>query len=1367
MKGVRYVVDSGLICQAEWDSDLASGSFPTKPHSQSGLRQRWGRVGRDAPGWVFPLYTSEQFLQLARNTAPESAQVNLETFYMKLISSGLDLDQAALPGSFTDDAVTLDAAGQQYVDVFARESSRARRALALTGAVDSDGHLTDFGRELERFSGDGASAVAMMLADQLACVHEVALALEVLSEGRLTGDKSDRILWIDPDWPIVWRVRAAQAHRGLAAGCRDDLDVLLRVASLWQAAPNRRQWADRWWINEPALASALEGSARRLEALSAAMKKQAARPVSVRLAGRARAVLSRALVSSRFRRVGDRTYRAEEGAEPEEVTLTPGQFADPMERILAFNRFRRASQGGDAPRPAEISHIVEMLDWADMPGPGSDDIGFDLILAAERHLPPPDSEMAPCMLALIDKLPIGALVELEVVERGGYVVSAEVVEAPFERRARSRRKAGRDRQEDESPGFDRDWDLDRPRAVEEPEEEAGRRLSDVTSLEANDPPQADVAPAALPVDAEQVLPPLIARPYLIGGAFAGKVRGRIAGYRDTGAREVTLLIDERADDIAEVALIPWSQVDVTVAGLVPDYGGGFLQLNRADRRGSYYLEARGAGLDSYDLGFGGRLVPGAALKANVLDLGDEAGTTVSVLPAARAQLATAPVEIRTVRKQPSRLFGATVIDPLGLSDRALVELDHRDPETGLSHRFEVRRDQIEWARMGDAPVGAKLLVALEPGRGDRRKALRSGSDKVRDYVRTQPALEIRDGRIRPKFGGLPQDAVAGLIRAGAGEADWARQVWAFYNDSLHLTVAAVFGVQPVIAVPPRMVPLFARRKSDFEARYGVRMFLKREDCTLEISAEDETQARRAFDAMRTLVGEPRLSARLPDGLGGWLFGNGQANLKRLEARAEIHHIWVDDDIATVAATSEREAESVLREIVKPATGVFVVPPNKNGVLIGKARERLNRLEAASGCSAENSDRSETWVVRGASAAQVETFIHLAASEVHGSSGRVTDAGRVAVLADPAPPARGDAVAAWRANNPAFFAEFPQATLIELASLARGNSGKRATGLQLKLVGASDEVLRLAEQAWGGDLDAVFALAGALESGHGVELDSEAARQLYLAAARAGHVESQFKAGILDDPAYREEEDDTTADLAAALGWYRKAAEAGHVEAMFNLSDLLFSDEEVLDLEEAERWAAAAFEAGYPRGEQQLRDVRSARESAADYVGPARDEGALIAYEVPGSGNRVDLDPEQLATARVYVVALPWYLQDGEVRLAFERGEGELQLPSERQGDGEIMDNCIAQLSERLATPFDVVSPLLNLTYMIQTAGEPALRIVVRILLVLCPKRPVPDPKTCDLVWFGLDDVGAAPVRDLYAAPLALAVERLRAEHSPP
>ena len=389
VKGLRFVVDSGLICQSEWDTEIASGSFPIKHHSQSGLRQRWGRVGRDMPGCVFPLYTPAQFLQLDKNTPPESSLVNLEAYLMKILASGLSADGLALPGGFSDETVNLDEAGRDNVDGFRREIERARRALALSGALDGDGHLTSFGRELERFSGEGSHALALMLSDQLACVHEVALALTVLGQGRLAGRKQDSILWVDEDWPLAWRVRAAQAHRALTIGCEDDLDVLLRVVSLWQKAPRKAEWCATWWVNEQALRTALKAVEDRVEGLSASMKKDAARNIEPALGGRVRAVMSRAMVSARYIRVGDRRYRAEDGSETEEATLGRGQFTEPADRVLALKRFR-PSRSDEAAGPARISHAVRLADWAVLDGPGSDEIGFDLALKAAANLPPLD-----------------------------------------------------------------------------------------------------------------------------------------------------------------------------------------------------------------------------------------------------------------------------------------------------------------------------------------------------------------------------------------------------------------------------------------------------------------------------------------------------------------------------------------------------------------------------------------------------------------------------------------------------------------------------------------------------------------------------------------------------------------------------------------------------------------------------------------------------------------------------------------------------------------------------------------------------------------------------------------------------------------
>ena len=90
VEGVRFVVDSGIIAQSEWNPDLAKGGIPTKPHSQAGIKQRWGRVGRKAPGWVFPLYTKGQYLELAEDTPPGSTRDNLEALIMTAKMGGID-----------------------------------------------------------------------------------------------------------------------------------------------------------------------------------------------------------------------------------------------------------------------------------------------------------------------------------------------------------------------------------------------------------------------------------------------------------------------------------------------------------------------------------------------------------------------------------------------------------------------------------------------------------------------------------------------------------------------------------------------------------------------------------------------------------------------------------------------------------------------------------------------------------------------------------------------------------------------------------------------------------------------------------------------------------------------------------------------------------------------------------------------------------------------------------------------------------------------------------------------------------------------------------------------------------------------------
>jgi HrpA-like RNA helicase len=438
VKGVRYVVDSGLICQPEWDPQLASGSYPTKPHSQSGVRQRWGRVGRDAPGWVFPLYTIDQFLTLPRSTPPGSAQTNLESFYMKLISAGVNVEEAALPANFRHESLTPDPEALRVIDTFTRESTRAQRALRLTGVVDADGDLTEYGRDLERFPGTGSEALALMLAEQLACIHEVALALHVLGEGRLFGKKESAILQIDTEWPAAWRVTATQHHRGLATGCNDDLDLLLHVCASWQRAADSSAWCATWWVNEAALTAAWTVAMETVRTLSAAMKAEAYRQIEPALAERARVVLTRAMVSLRYERVVGTQYRSAiaDAETAETVALSRGELFETPDRVLAFNRFRPEAREGESRQPF-ISHVVRAVEWAEQTQSNPESMGMELIVQAAMHRQ--KDAVAPQVLldAAREAFPVGTLLELTLdpATDPSKVLLAHVAHAPFLRPA--------------------------------------------------------------------------------------------------------------------------------------------------------------------------------------------------------------------------------------------------------------------------------------------------------------------------------------------------------------------------------------------------------------------------------------------------------------------------------------------------------------------------------------------------------------------------------------------------------------------------------------------------------------------------------------------------------------------------------------------------------------------------------------------------------------------------------------------------------------------------------------------------------------------------------------------------------------------
>ena len=484
VEGVRFVVDSGIIAQSEWDPDLAKGGIPTKPHSQAGIKQRWGRVGRKAPGWVFPLYTKGLYLELAEDTPPGSTRDNLEALVMTAKMGGIDdVLHFDWPAAFEPETAELDESAVEARKVFVRELERADRALRVGGAVDSDGHPTSFGKELMRFQGLGStsSALAIMYADRLACVPEVTTVLSLLDDTRLIGQRG--LLLDDFDWPDDWRLEAAERHRGLASLCADDAELVLLIAAAWERAdpavppwddsPARQDWARQWWVNHTTLLEAAKQRRDVLAALSPAMKEEVKRFLEPALIDRARGILTRALAAQEYTKTGEGQYQLVYATQPQQaeqleptwrtentpdsataagspahgpqaaVAFAPEDDAlvvPGADRVIALRR--RESKNDN-----RISSLVVAQAWAqaepDAGAPSGVADAMRLVVAASKSAPADPGKTS--ALRYLASWPVGQRVRAALATEGGTTRVAAVSEsvAPFPR-PKSRDERGED-----------------------------------------------------------------------------------------------------------------------------------------------------------------------------------------------------------------------------------------------------------------------------------------------------------------------------------------------------------------------------------------------------------------------------------------------------------------------------------------------------------------------------------------------------------------------------------------------------------------------------------------------------------------------------------------------------------------------------------------------------------------------------------------------------------------------------------------------------------------------------------------------------------------------------------------------------------
>jgi len=321
IENLSFVVDTGLVMHLRWDPATASSQPEIKIHSQAGCKQRWGRVGRDADGWVYTIYTKEQFESFQPYTEPNIERSRMDDLVLTAREAGIT-DLEGFPW------ITQPIPG---------EIQRAERALQTVGALDADGDITEQGIEIRRLSKLGHGwARAVMLADELACVVEVATL------ACMVNAKSGRWFLSDPNWDGGTSHHVQGLHRWLRAGCTDDLDLLLRLFQGWSTAEDREAWAGRAFANHALLCQADVDRTAVLDALSGHKKDDAVRPLDFSLLERVRLVLTVAMPDRAFglaepqdgAQVDDSTDLDLEGGQPHRQGRASGKDAGTQPRLV-------------------------------------------------------------------------------------------------------------------------------------------------------------------------------------------------------------------------------------------------------------------------------------------------------------------------------------------------------------------------------------------------------------------------------------------------------------------------------------------------------------------------------------------------------------------------------------------------------------------------------------------------------------------------------------------------------------------------------------------------------------------------------------------------------------------------------------------------------------------------------------------------------------------------------------------------------------------------------------------------------------------------------------------------------------------------
>ncbi len=212
LPGIRAVIDCGLAREPRFDANSGFSRLQTVNISQASADQRAGRSGRLGPGVAYRLWPQSRRLEPSRS--PEIAQVELSQLVLELKAWGSE---------------NLDWLDPPPAGAYAQ----GQELLIALGALDAQGTINAFGRQLLAFAAHPRMAAAVLRADAanqaLAC--DLLALIEARNPLRGAGARDD---------DFRQRAQALAAWRG------GDARVAGELGADRAALASIRQSADAW-----------------------------------------------------------------------------------------------------------------------------------------------------------------------------------------------------------------------------------------------------------------------------------------------------------------------------------------------------------------------------------------------------------------------------------------------------------------------------------------------------------------------------------------------------------------------------------------------------------------------------------------------------------------------------------------------------------------------------------------------------------------------------------------------------------------------------------------------------------------------------------------------------------------------------------------------------------------------------------------------------------------------------------------------------------------------------------------------------------------------------------------------------------------